>query len=170
MNTDAIVAAGSVLAGAGMTGLIQYATFARSARARQRARIGEAADALGGALIDYRRPVYLKVTAARDGADAASGHEARWAAWSTVTRSLGRLQRVAAGIAGASDLVRVAREAVATTAALNDAAGDVASAIRGCAPVSRLAEAEDALAEAGDEARHLDEQLMAAAIRATGGA
>ncbi|MEU2789051.1 hypothetical protein [Streptomyces sp. NPDC007100] len=170
MNTDVIIGAATAIAGAGVTGLIQYVTFARSSRQRQRARIGDAADAFGGALIDYRRPIYAKADDARKGIDPSVGRDTRWDGRSVVTKALQRLLRVSAGARGASELARVAREAAAVTFALNDAATEVADAVRGHASAERLAEAEEALREVGDEARRLDEQLLAAAARATGGA
>ncbi|KOT94505.1 hypothetical protein ADK70_12580 [Streptomyces rimosus subsp. pseudoverticillatus] len=170
MNTDVIIGAATALAGAGVTGLIQYVTFARSARTRQRARIGDAADAYGDALINYRRPIYAKVDDARKNADPSAGRDIRWEAKSEVTRSLKRLLRVSAGARGAAELARVAREAATVTFALNDVASDVVDAVRGRASAERLTEAEEALREVGDEARRLDEQLLDAAVRATGGA
>ncbi|WP_030670591.1 hypothetical protein [Streptomyces rimosus] len=170
MNTDVIIGAATAIAGAGVTGLIQYATFARSAHTRRLARIGDAADAFGGELIEYRRPVYARVTAAREGAHPSAGRDTRWEAHSRVTKSLRRLLRVSSGAPGASELARVAREAAAVTFALNDAANEVATAVRDDASPQRVRDAENALAEAGDAARRLDDELLAAAVRATRGA
>ncbi|MFH8410728.1 hypothetical protein ACH4FX_39045 [Streptomyces sp. NPDC018019] len=152
MNTDAIIAAASVLAGAGMTGLIQYMTAVRAARAERadwhRQDVGEAAVELAGALVDHRRHQYLKLQTLREGGDPAAGRQERWEARSAVTRAMARLEVVAPR---EPELLHAGREAVAATFALGDSSEDV------------LDEAREATLRAHDE-------LLAAAVRATGGA
>lgn len=160
---DAIIAASSVLAGTGLAGLIQYVTVVRAARAeraeRHRREVGDAAVVLAGALVDFRRHVYLKVAAARERRDTSEGRLDRWEARSAVSRAVIRVQAIAPE---ATSLIRVAREAVTTNLALSEAASAVTNATRDRATAERLAQAEDALGEAGDEARRLDDELMAA--------
>ncbi|KOT55907.1 hypothetical protein [Streptomyces rimosus] len=154
------IAAGSVLAGAGMTGLIQYMTVVRAARTeraeRHRREVGEAAVTLAGALVDFRRHVYLKVTAAREGRDVGEGRLDRWEARSAVSRAVIRVQAMAPE---AEELIRVAREAVTTNLALADAASRVADAVRNGVQANGR---EEVLSDAGVEARRLDGELMAA--------
>ncbi|KPC84075.1 hypothetical protein ADL35_17255, partial [Streptomyces sp. NRRL WC-3753] len=101
---------------------------ARTERAeRHRREVGEAAVTLAGALVDFRRHVYLKVTAAREGRDVGEGRLDRWEARSAVSRAVIRVQAMAPE---AEELIRVAREAVTTNLALADAASRVADAVR----------------------------------------
>ncbi|MFH8751078.1 hypothetical protein ACH4GK_31945 [Streptomyces rimosus] len=149
MYTDVIIGAATTLAGAGVTGLIQYATTVRTARAeraeRHRREVGEAAVELAGALVDHRRHQYLKLQTVREGGDPPAGRQERWEARSAVTRSMARLEVVAPH---EQHLLRAAREGVATCLALGDATDETLDDVR------------QATLRAHD-------QLLAAAARAT---